>query len=267
MLAAAYLYTFYARQRLKAAIGGTHNLTFVSSWPELEDLIRRLPVEIVVADPCRPEGIEVGAIERLRAYYPSLSVVLYMPFSPDLADALLRLGQVRVHSAVFLDHGDTSLALSKAVAEAAGISTSEHILARVFDEVEVDCAAIQEAFRVALNNVDKVRTVIEWSRFSGVPQRSFYRLFRSNSLPTPKTCLTWLRLMYAAKLLQDPGYDLCDIVHRLAYGAPSNFWQHVQATLGLRASELRHGVGFEALLERFLYEHVRPPSERRRATG
>ncbi len=267
MHAVAYLHTSDARQRLEAAIGDEYDVAFASSWSELDDLIRRLPIEVVVADPCRPAGVDVTAIERLRAYYPSLPVVLYMPFSPDLADTLLRIGGVGVHSAVFFKHGDTPLALSRAVAEAVAFSTSEEILNRLFDELEVNCVRIQSAFRAALNNVDKIRTALEWSQFSGSPQRSFYRLFQSNGLPTPKTCLKWLRLMYAAKLLKDPGYNLSDVVHRLGYGAPSNFWQHVQDTLGLRASELRHGVGFETLLERFIHERVQPPSERRRSTG
>ena len=90
----------------------------------------------------------------------------------------------------------------------------------------------------------------------GSSHRSFYRVFRSNGLPTPKTCLLWLRLMDASKLLEDPGYNLYDVVHRLGYSAPSNFWQHVQDTLGLRASELRYAVNFESLLRRFISEHV-----------
>ena len=198
---------------------------------------------------------------------PNFAVVLYMLFSPDLADTLLRIGGVGVHSAVFFKHGDTPLALSRAVAKAVAFSTSEEILNRLFDKLEVNCVRIQSAFRAALNNADKIRTALEWSQFSGSPQRSFYRLFQSNGLPTPKTCLKWLRLMYAAKLLKDPGYNLSDVVHRLGYGAPFNFWQHVQDTLGLRASELRHGVGFETLLERFIHERVQLPSERRRSTG
>jgi AraC-like DNA-binding protein len=256
MHAAAYLTAPQARSRLEAVVGDEYDLLFASSWSELDHLIRRVPTELVVVDPVRADTVEVPAVERLRAYYPSLSVVLYMPFSPALADALLRLGNVGVHSAVFFDHEDTPLGLKRAVDEAASCSISEQILSRIFDGLDVNAHEIVNAFRTALHNVDTIRSALEWSRYLGSSHRSFYRAFRSNGLPTPKTCLLWLRLMYAAKLLEDPGYSLYDVVHRLGYSAPSNFWQHVQDTLGLRASELRYAVGFETLLKRFLSEHV-----------
>jgi transcriptional regulator GlxA family with amidase domain len=180
-----------------------------------------------------------------------------MPFSPDLADSLLRLGSVGVHSAVFFDHGDTPGTLRRGVEDAVASSVSEQILRRLFEGLDGISDEIIDAFRAALRNVDKIRSALEWSRYLGTSHRSFYRNFRSVGLPTPKTALLWLRLMYAVKLLEDPGYSLYDVVHRLGYSAPSNFWQHVQDTLGLRASELRYAVGFGALLNRFLAEHMR----------
>ncbi len=256
MQAAAYLSNSSACSRLEAALDGRCELIFAASWSELDQLIRRAPIEVTVVDPEKPDSVEVAAVERLRAYYPSLSVVLYMSFAPDLANALLRLGGVGVHSAVFFDHGDTPLALSRAVEEAIACSTSEQMLGRILEGMESDSEEIAEAFREALQNVDKIRTALDWSRFHGSSHRSFYRLFQAHGVPTPKTCLLWLRLMYAARLLEDPGYSLYDVVHRLGYSAPSNFWQHVQDTLGLRASELRYAVGFETLLERFFSEHA-----------
>ncbi len=256
MHAAAYLSTSSARLRLEAAVGGRCDLVFASTWSEIDQLIRRVPVEVAIIDPVRSESVEVAAVERLRAYYPSLSVVLYMAFAPDLANALLRLGAVGVHSAVFFDHGDTPLALSRALDEAVGSSASEQMLLRIFEGMDLESDEILDAFREALQNVDRIRTALEWSKFHGASHRSFYRLFQSHGLPTPKTCLLWLRLMYAARLLEDPGYSLYDVVHRLGYSAPSNFWQHVQDTLGLKASELRYAVGFEILLTRFLSQHA-----------
>lgn len=264
MHAAAYLGLPETRSRLKTAIAGNFELAFASSWSELDQLIRRVPIELAVVDPVRQKGVEVPAVERLRTYYPSLPVVLYMPFSPKLAESLLRLGSVGVHSAVFYDHGDTPLQITRALEEAVASSLSERILSEITGALDVDSHEIVNAFRVALQNVDRIRSALEWSRYLSLSHRSFYRTFRSSGLPTPKTCLLWLRLMYAAKLLEDPGYNLHDVVHRLGYNTPSNFWQHVQDTLGLRASELRYAVGFDSLLSRFVSEHSGAAS---RATG
>lgn len=265
MHAAAFLASTRACARLQAAAGEEYEFIFADSWSELDALIRRVPVELVVVDPVRSDEVEVAAVERLRAYYPSLAVVLYMPFAPSLADALLRLGSVGVHSACFIDHGDTDLSLRRALDEAAKYAVSEQIFEHIFEGLDLDSDEIREAFRAALRNVDDIRSALEWSRYLGTSHRSFYRVFRSSGLPTPKTCLLWLRLMYAARLLEDPGYNLYDVVHRLGYSAPSNFWQHVQDTLGLKASELRYAVSFDTLLNRFIAEHLQPAAAR--ATG
>lgn len=257
MHAAAYLTTGEARKRLRPALTEAYDLTFASSWSELDHLIRRAATEVIVVDPVQPNKVDVAAVERLRAYYPSLPVVLYMPFGPRLADALLRLGSIGVHRAVFFDHGDTRGELRRAVDEAVECSVPEVILARILEVLAIESGEVANAFRLALRNVDTVRAALDWSRLLDLPHRSFYRTFREYGLPSPKTCLLWLRLMYAARLLEDPGYSPYDVVHRLGYSAPSNFWRHVQDTLGLRASELRYSATFETLLRRFLSDQLR----------
>ncbi|NIR42630.1 MAG: helix-turn-helix domain-containing protein [Gemmatimonadetes bacterium] len=242
---------------MREALEDAYDLTIAADWSELDHLIRREATEVIIVDPVRPDVVEVPAIERLRAYYPSLPVVLYMPFGPSLADALLRLGSIGVHRAVFFDHGDTEKALRQAVDEAVESSVPETILARILDGLAIDSAGVEGAFRLALGNVDTVRSALDWSSFLDLPHRTFYRTFREFGLPSPKTCLLWLRLMYAARLLEDPGYNPYDVVHRLGYSAPSNFWRHVQDTLGLRASELRYAATFETLLRRFLSDQLR----------
>lgn len=258
MHAAAYLSTARGRLRLEAATAGESiHLQRASDWLELDRLIRVHPIELVVLDPCRDDGVDVPPVERLRTWYPSLSVLLYMRFSPDVVEALLRLGSIGVHRAVFLDHDDTPEGLTRALEELRGRAVSEEIVRRIFQELGSAPRDVVTGFRVALQNPDRVRTALEWSQVLGISHRTFYRLFRLHELPTPKTCLMWLRLMYAARTLEDPGFTLYDIVRRLGYTTPSNFWQHVNEMLGLRASDLRYQVDFETLLERFIREHVR----------
>jgi AraC-like DNA-binding protein len=258
MHAAAYLANATQRLRLASATGEGCDYVWAASWLELDRLVRQLPIEIVVVDPCHDGGIEVAPVERLRTCYPSLCVLLYMPFSPAVVDTLLRLGNVGVHRAVFLNHDDTRESLRRAVDEVMAGTLSERIVSRIFTRLGTAPRDVVEVFRIALRNVNRVRTALEWSDVVGTPHRSFYRLFRVHELPTPKTCLLWLRLMYAARVLEDPGYSLHDVVRRLGYATPSNFWQHVQDTLGLRPSELRYDVDFEILLEQFVSQHVEP---------
>lgn len=267
MHAAAYLSTASERLRLEAAAGSDCHLRFASDWAALDRLIRNHPTEVVVIDPYAAGSLEVAPIERLRTLYPSLAVLLYMPFSPEVVEAVLRLGNIGVHRAVFYDHDDTMKGLQRALEEVFAQSLSERLVRRIFDEIGTAPREMVVAFRVALQNPDRVRSVLEWSRTLGMSHRSFYRLFRVYRLPTPKTCLMWLRLMYAARILEDPGYSLYDVVRRLGYTTPSNFWQHVSDMVGVRASELRYEVDFETLLARFIEEHPRCENDRGRSAG
>jgi transcriptional regulator GlxA family with amidase domain len=68
-------------------------------------------------------------------------------------------------------------------------------------------------------------------------------------LPSPRHFLAAARVLYAHRLLQDPGFTVEDVAQRLGYAQVKTLQQHARAYLGLTAGEMRLSLTPEQALE------------------
>lgn len=240
-----------ARVRLQRAVGSEHAIARADDWAELETLVRKMAVDMIVVDPRISGAVAVEPVQRLRERYPSVPVVVYTRFQTDLAPALLTWGDAGVCGAAFLDISDSEWDLRRLVNLASTRSAAEGLFRTLERELPGLREEVQQALRVGLYEATTIQTVTEWAERAGISRRKLYRLFRSAGLPTPKTCLQWLRLLYAARALSDPGVSVEDVVNRMSYSTPPNFWVHVRTVLGLTPVQMRWSITPEDLVDRF----------------
>lgn len=239
-----------ARVRLHRAVGSEYAIALARDWDAIESLIRTMAVDLVVVDPTRDGRAAPEPVCRLRQRYPSVPVIIYTEFDPAMAEALLAWGDAGAYGAVFLDQSDNEWDLRRLVTLASGRSAAEQILVAIERELVLD-DELRSVLKVGLYEATRLGTVGDWCGAAGLPRHRLYRLFRAAGLPTPKLCLSWLRLLYAAKALSDPGVSVEDVVVRMGYSAPSNFWAHSRKVLGITPSEMRWSVTAEQLADRF----------------
>src|SRR3989454_221356 len=72
-----------------------------------------------------------------------------------------------------------------------------------------------------------------------VDRRTFERWFARLRLPSPRHFLAAARVLYAHRLLQDPGFTIDDVAQRLGYAQTKTLQLHARAYLGLTAGEMR----------------------------
>jgi transcriptional regulator GlxA family with amidase domain len=70
------------------------------------------------------------------------------------------------------------------------------------------------------------------------------------------------RVLYAHRLLQDPGFTVEDIAQRLGYAQVKTLQQHARAYLGLTAGEMRLSLTPEQALELVAQRFLAPPNVR-----
>jgi AraC-like DNA-binding protein len=240
-----------ARVRLHQAVGAEYAIAWAGDWDEIEALVRQMAVDVVVVDPIHSGRVDMAPVIRLRERYPSAPVVIYTDFRHELAESLLAWGDAGVCGAAFLDQSDSEWDLRRLVSMATARSAAEQVLVTLQRELPDLSEEVQQVLRAGLYEATALHTVEQWSRLVGTPRRRLYRLFADAGLPTPKTCLQWLRLMYAAKSLSDPGASVEDVVFRMRYSAPPNFWAHVRKMLGVSPTEMRWSVTVDDLADRF----------------
>ena len=240
-----------ARVRLHQSVGAEYAIAWARDWDEIEALVRQLAVDVIVVDPLHSGRVDMQPVIRLRERYPSVPVVIFTDFRLDLAESLLAWGDAGVCGAAFLNQSDSEWDLRRLVNMARDRSAAAQVLSTLQRELPGLSEEVRRILRVGLYEATALHTVEAWGRLAGLPRRRFYRVFAEAGLPTPKKCLQWLRLLYAAKSLSDPGASVEDVVFRMRYSAPPNFWAHVRKILGVSPTEMRWSVTVEELVDRF----------------
>src|SRR5438552_4077507 len=80
---------------------------------------------------------------------------------------------------------------------------------------------------------------VEVAARARVDRRTFERWFARLGLPSPRHFLAAARVLYAHRLLQDPGFTIDDVAQRLGYAQTKTLQLHARAYLGLTAGEMR----------------------------
>jgi AraC-like DNA-binding protein len=110
-----------------------------------------------------------------------------------------------------------------------------------------------------------IRTVRGLARHLRLPASTLMSRFLRAQLPSPKTYLAAMRLVYAAYLFRNPGLSVADVAYRLDFSSPQSFSRHLKAMLGVTAGEYRRRFPFDVALARYVDLLVTPYRETFRA--
>jgi len=237
-------------KRLAQAVGRRFTFERASTWDAAVQVILRQPIEMAVLDPAL-EGPEprTQEIERFRVLFPSLPIVLYTHLAPSVAPTLLRLGRVGVREVLLARHDDHPQRLSDVlVAEGARAVSAQLIDA--FDDLLAQCPGdLRWAIETMIREPGEVQSVQQLADRARMDRRTCLRWFARAHLPPPSVMLTVLRMVYAHRLLQDPGYTVEDVAAKLGYSQSRSFAQNVKDVFGRTPSDIRVGLSPEDALQ------------------
>jgi len=100
-----------------------------------------------------------------------------------------------------------------------------------------------------LRTPEEVQTVGRLAARARVDRRTCERWFTRVGLPTPRHFLAAARVLFAHRLLQDPGFTIEDVAARLGYAQVKTLQQHARTYLGLTAGEMRLSLSPDEALD------------------
>jgi AraC-like DNA-binding protein len=234
--------------RLRALDPTCYAWVVADTWAQALNLIRSRPVEMAVVDPLLGEEPRPHAIERLRLLFPSLPLLVYTELSPDTAAALLKLGRAGIQRAVFQRFEDGPKALRAVVQTELEHSVSRQVVTALQERLRELPEPIRDALEMMLYDPGAGLTVSELAGRALLSRRTCERFFTKLGLPSPKWVMLLMRLLYAYRLLLDPGHTVEDVAIKLGYGKVRTLQRHLRAVFSLSAGELRASVSFEEAL-------------------
>jgi AraC-like DNA-binding protein len=236
--------------KLRRAAAVRFPLAHARTWDDALATIRGRPVELAVVDPllmCVPSATE---IERLRRLFPSLPLILYTTLSPETAAVLLQLGQTGIRDMVLFRYDDHPARLLDVLVLEEARSASRQLL----DQVAAVLAPLPSELRWVLEEVlrapAELQTVQQVAARARVARRTIERWVARLGLPSPRHFLAAARVLYAHRLLQDPGFTIEDVAQRMGYAQTKTLQAHARLYLGLTAGEMRLTLEPAQALER-----------------
>lgn len=237
-------------QRLRRAFPARLAVAPAGTWADALATLRRRPVELAVVDPLLEGHASAREIERLRLLFPSVPLIVYTSLTPQTAGVLLALGRCGIRYAVFARYDDHPARLRQLLAAEETRATSRQLLEALATGLAPLPRELRRALEAALGAPADVQTVRQLAARAGVDRRTFERSFTRVGLPSPRHVLAAARMLYAHRLLQDPGFTVEDVAMRLGYAQTKTLQLHARTYLGLTAGEMRLALAPEDALER-----------------
>ncbi len=247
------------RPRLDAAANGRFRAVHADTVTEVIRTVRERPVHAILVSPGCIERDELQAVTTLIKGFPGVpTVAVTTQYDAASNGRLLELGARGVRTYLDLSVREGWQGLRELVAHPAA-STGAVILGRLVPALGSDTSReCQSFFEMLVRMAPGVKNVRQLSRRVGVePSTIMSRFFRAR-LPSPKSYLAAIRLVYAAGLLDAPGLSIADVAYRLDYSSPQSFGRHLRSVLGLTAGEFRRRYPFDVALQDFLSRLIIP---------
>jgi AraC-like DNA-binding protein len=246
------------RASLDAASVGCFAVLHRSSVPEAVRAVRERAVDVVLISVHQCAQGRVDEVDQLVRNFPGVpTVALVTRHDAVASETLLRLGATGVRQVVDVTAPLGWNRLRQVVAEPATHGAAR-ILAPVFSalpEMPQDARVFLELLIRLAPEMPAVRTVA--ARFEIKPSTLMSRFARA-TLPSPKTYLAAIRLLYAAQYFEGGGRSIADVAYRLDCSSPQSFGRTIRAMLGITPGEFRRRFPFPTALERFLAQLVVP---------
>lgn len=234
------------QSRLNLALGEVARPVHLASIAAALTVVRERPIRAVLLG---QESMTAGsaiAVGKLAVTCGGTLIAVVGGWTPNLSDTLLAFGRYGVRDAVDVSSRDGLSRLRDLIAR------SEWELAnRVGRALAPSLQDASEEMRFFVNYlvrrapfVGSARTLAAGLRVSQSSLNS--RFFRAG-LPSPKQYLAYIRLLFAAALLEQPMISAAQTARRLNYSSPQSFMRHMRTQLGVSAGEFRQQYTFEAL--------------------
>lgn len=244
--------------KLRRAAGSRFSVAQVLTWDEVLEAIRSQPVELAVVDPLMSGDARSQEIERLRVLFPSLPLILYTTLTPQTASVLLALGQRGIQHVVFANYDDHPSRLREVLGREEARSSSRQLLDQLAQALAPLPSELRWVLEEALRSPGEVQTVGQVAARARVDRRTCERWFTRVGLPSPRHFLSAARVLYAHRLLQDPGFTIEDVAERLGYAQTKTLQLHARAYLGLTAGEMRLSLDSGEALARVVHRFLTP---------
>jgi AraC-like DNA-binding protein len=212
------------------------------SWKELDQIVRREPLDVVIIDPSADGVLNVDGVASLLHSFPSLPVIGYVMLNPTSFGAIAQLSRRGLTHVVLHRFGDSRERLQHTLARVRTHPPSQRILKLMAPALRSVPLTLTRAITDMFEKPHRYSSVIDLALTAQMPTVSVYRYMESAKLTAPKKLLIAAKMSRGLTYLRDPGYSVAEVALKLGYRHPRIFTSHALEVFELTPSRLRNRV-------------------------
>ncbi len=221
-------------------------LLVAESWEELETLIRRKPVSVVILDPAADGIMNVGAVAGLLKRYPSLPLIAYVALHAPQFSAVAQLGRLGLKEVVLHRFDDAPDGFRGRVERLEGNALTHTVI----EALRPRLVQLPRQLAVTIENLfeqpHRYHSALDLGMETSIAIVSVYRHLDAAGLGSPKRLLIAAKVLRGFGYLRDPGYSVLDVSMKLGYKTARIFTYHWVSIFGLTPARVRTRLTDEA---------------------
>jgi AraC-like DNA-binding protein len=227
-------------------------LLVASSWQELESLIRRKPVTVVILDPSADGIMNVSAVAGLLKRYPSLPLIAYVTLHAPAFNAVAQLGKLGLEDVVLNRFDDAPERFRERVEQVQGNALTNSVIEALADRLGQLPRQLSVTIENLFDQPHRYTSALDLAMEAGIAIVSVYRNLDAAQLGSPKRLLVAAKVLRGFGYLRDPGYSVLDVSIKLGYKTARIFSQHWVSVFGVTPARVRTRLTDDAAIESVL---------------
>ena len=240
------------RLPLRTALGEIHRIVEAVSWPDLEDLVRRRPVDLIVVDPAVEGRVNVERVVHVMERFPRTPILVYTALDPAAVSAMTELSRRGLKDVVLHRYDDSPKRFHQLLERVAKKQLSRYVISNIADSLELLPEAIAKAVEQTFDKPQAFLSAADIAAAAGVPLSSLYRSLRTAGFRSAKRILVAARVLRAHAYMREPGYSVQDVADKLGYSHPRILAHHTHLALGVKPRQLRRRMSDDAVIGRLV---------------
>ena len=222
------------------------------TWGDLEQMLRIHPITVALIDPSADGASRTVEFERVRAAYPSLPIIAYVPLTATAFRAVSQLSKLGLDQVILYSHDDSAERMIATIDRVRANPLTERFVAVLKPRLARLPIAISKVVVEMFAEPHRYPNAQDIATSAGVTVVRLYRAFQAADLASPKKVVVAAKLLRAYAHLSDPGQSVAGASTKLAYRNPRIFAEHMYEALGVNPSRLRSSLTEDQVIEKLV---------------
>lgn len=196
-----------------------------------------------------PEGFPIDTIARLHSLYPVVPVVGYVDFTPQRARDILSAAHAGATDLILREVDDLDVVASRISDMGCSVDVASRVEMAIKGLVP---AHLHEFFLYCIRHACNGITVEGVTARLRRNRKTLSNWLATAQLPPPYRIIGWMRILVAARLLEDQSRSLEKVARELRFVSGAALRNMLRRYLDISPDILRQKGGFEYVLPKFI---------------